>query len=192
MNSLLVLNSNVAIIPAGKTVTKDSGSVTVGPDFDPELPTESDDTIKEPWERFGRVSDMEPVADDSTTNVALCPDNGVWDEETVETSVNPRFNITMADVSTRAFELMYGLPQGALDSAEGGRPWSLGRRSIDCWLYIRHSDHRQQGKRLLHGRVYGTLRLTTAPKTAREVANAVFEFKPRLSVPGNKMVPLAL
>lgn len=191
MNSLLVLNSNVAIIPAGKEITKEgTGSVTVGPDFDPALPT--DDTIAEPWERFGRVSNLEPVADDSTTNVELCPDNGVWDEETVETSVNPRFNITMADVGVRAFELMYGLPHGALDTKEGGRPWSLGRRSIDCWLYIRHNDHRQGGKRLLHGRLYGTLRLTTAPKTERAVANAVFEFKPRLSTAGNHMEPLAV
>lgn len=191
MNSLLVLNSNVAIIPAGKELTGEGGKIVVSSAYNPDLPAADNDDIAAPWERFGRITRMEPGADDSTTNVELCADNGQWDEETVETSVNPRFNLTMADVGNRAFELTFGLPQGALDSTEGGRPWSTGRRSIDCWLYIRHNDHRQQGKRLLHGRIFGTLRLTTAPQTSREVANAVYEFKPKVSVEGNLILPLA-
>lgn len=192
MKSLLVVNCNIAICPAGTTITDDSTTITISETVAPDLPSSTGNyAIAAPWERIGRVGDGAETVNSDVATVAACEDSGVWSNEPVDVSVTPTFRLRMADVTQRVFQLMFGLPDGALDSADGGRPWA-GPVSITGWLYMRISDARQGGARLLHGRMYGTLRLTTPPNIAQEIGTAEFEFTPNVGVALNTIVPLSL
>lgn len=188
VKNLLIITANVAICPEGKSVTSGSITTTIGAATPPQLPT--DDTIAEPWERIGRVTSSEVTNNDETADVKAGEDNGMYSKEVVDMSVAPTFKFTMADIDKAAFEMMFGLNAGDLDTAAGGQPWAKGSTSRNVWLYLRLSDHRQDGKRLLHGRFFGKLKLTAAPRSAFELATAEFEFTPDVSVASNKVEPL--
>lgn len=193
MNSLLIVNANVAICPAGTEITRDSATVVVGPAVAPDLPASTGDyAISAPWERLGRIGDGAETVSTDTTTINACEDNGLWSEEPVDLSVTPTFRLRFVDVSTRVFQFMFGLTDGTLDNADGGQPWTA-PNGMKTWLYIRLNDHRATGnKRLLHGRIFGTLRLTTPPNIAKEIATAEFEFTPDVGVALNSIVPLSL
>lgn len=189
VKNLLIITANVAICPEGKTVSgTGSTTLTIGVNTPPQLP--SDGSIGEPWERIGRVTSSEVTNNDETADVKAGEDNGMYSKEVVDMSVAPTFKFTMADIDKAAFEMMFGLNAGDLDTTAGGQPWAKGSTSRNVWLYLRLSDHRQDGKRLLHGRFYGKLKLTAAPRSAFELATAEFEFTPDVSVASNKVEPL--
>lgn len=191
IDSLIIQNSVVAIVPNGKQVTVEQVTTTYGPTVAPTLPAAGDDEsyeITAPWERLGRVGNVNPQTDSNAVTVNGCGDNGRWFQEQVFTEIGNSFQITFVDISQRTLEFMFGLPAGSLADGEGGVPFSAGQ-SVKCWLYIRNADHRHDGKPLLHGRIYGTLALTTPPTTALEVANAVYTFTPQFNEEGT-IVPL--
>lgn len=193
LDSLIIQNSVVAIVPNGTTQTVEQVTTTYGPDVAPALPTAGsagDYPIAAPWERIGRVGNVTPQTDNTTVTVNGCGDNGRWFQEQVFTEIGNSFQITFVDISQRTLEFMFGLPSGSLSSADGGVPFSAGQ-SVKCWLYIRNADHRANGAPLLHGRIYGTLSLTTPPTTALEVANAVYTFTPQYN-PEGSIIPLNL
>lgn len=188
VKNLLIITANVAICPEGKSVTSDTTTITIGATTPPQLP--ANDTIAEPWERIGRVTSSEVTNNDETADVKAGEDNGMYSKEVVDMSVAPTFKFTMADIDKSAFEMMFGLNAGALDTAAGGQPWAKGSTSRQVWLYLRLSDHRKDGARILHGRFYGKLKLTAAPRSAFELATAEFEFTPDVSVAANLVEPL--
>lgn len=193
LDSLIIQNSVVAIVPNGTSQTVEQVTTTYGPDVAPALPvagSDGDYPISAPWERIGRVGNVTPQTDTNTITVNGCGDNGRWFQEQVHTEVGNSMQITFVDISQRTLEFMFGLPAGALGNTLGGVPFSAGQ-SVKCWLYIRNADHRKDGQPLLHGRIYGELTLTTPPTTALEVANAVYTFTPQYN-PEGTMVPLNL
>lgn len=188
VKNLLIITANVAICPEGKSVTSDTTTITIGATTPPQLP--ASDTIAAPWERIGRVTSSEVTNNDETADVKAGEDNGMYSKEVVDMSVAPTFKFTMADIDKSAFEMMFGLNAGALDTTAGGQPWAKGSTSRQVWLYLRLSDHRKDGARILHGRFYGKLKLTAAPRSAFELATAEFEFTPDVSVAANLVEPL--
>lgn len=179
LDALLVLNTVVAICAEGTQATVEQATVTYGSAVAPDLPVAGTDggyAIAAPWERIGRLSGFQQQSDSNTINVPLCEDSGKWTQETIYTNISRGFTIDVVDMSDRAFEMMLGLPDGAL-SGEGGRPWT-GKSEIKCWLYLRNADHRQGGKKLFHGRMWGTLTITSAPATALDVARVQYTFTP--------------
>lgn len=188
VKNLLIITANVAVCPEGKSVTSDNTTITIGATTPPQLP--ANDTIAEPWERIGRVTSSEVTNNDETADVKAGEDNGMYSKEVVDMSVAPTFKFTMADIDKSAFEMMFGLNAGALDTTAGGQPWAKGSTSRQVWLYLRLSDHRKDGARILHGRFYGKLKLTAAPRSAFELATAEFEFTPDVAVTANLVEPL--
>lgn len=179
MDALMVLNAVVAICADGATATVEQTPVTYGAAVAPNLPaagTSGDYAIAAPWERIGRLSGLTKQDDSNTITVPLCEDSGRWAQETIFTNISRGFTIDVVDMTDRTFELMFGLPEGAL-SGEGGRPWT-GKSELKCWCYLRQADHRQGGKKLFHGRMWGTLSISSAPAVGLDVARVQYTFTP--------------